>query len=180
VGNVFISNEIKLNIRLETSKKMQIDISRIGLLQTDHTQNRRRNLLSVKASFNITSSSKAESLKIEKDLSLDRLQSILSVNFDVIISISNMYIFTVDEIVPQKADGGTNIAVIISIVVIILFIVFLCVLIVIYKKKRSKRKVSQGAIDVSSCEYCTVCDGEISKEYMQAETCPKFVFPVRL
>jgi len=180
VGSVFISNEMKVNIRLETSKQMQIDISRIGLLQTDQAQNRRRNLLSVKASFNITSSSQAESLKIEKDVSLDRLQSILSVNFNGTMSITNLYILTVHENVPQKVDGGMNSVVIISIISSIVFVVIVFVLIVCYKKKHSNRKVSQGAIDVSSCEYCTVCDGEILKEYIQAETCPKFVIPVRL
>jgi len=95
---------------------MEIDLLRIGLLETNQIQNRRRNLLSIKATFNITSTLKTESLKIEKDMSLNRLHSILSVIFNTRLVVANLYIFAVQENMARKVDGGTDIVIILSIV----------------------------------------------------------------
>ena len=93
---------------------MEIDLLRIGLLETNQIQNRRRNLLSIKATFNITSTLKTESLKIEKDMLLNRLH--LSVIFNTRLVVANLYIFAVQENMARKVDGGTDIVIILSIV----------------------------------------------------------------
>ena len=161
VGNIFISKELKLNIRLETSRNLEIDVLRIGLLETNQIQTRRRNLLSIKASFNITSTSKTESLKIEKDMSLNRLHSILSVIFDTRLVVSNLDIFTVQENMTPKIDGGTNIVMIISIIaggigtIIISMLVLVCVCI------HHKKKLNGTSFNISLCEYYTVCNCKI-------------------
>jgi len=161
VGNIFISKELKLNIRLETSRNLEIDVLRIGLLETNQIQTRRRNLLSIKASFNITSTSKTESLKIEKDMSLNRLHSTLSVIFDTRLVVSNLDIFTVQENTTPKIDGGTNIVMIISIIaggigtIIISMLVLVCVCI------HRKKKLNGTSFNISLCEYYTVCNCKI-------------------
>jgi len=62
-----------------------------------------------------------------------------------------------------SSPGGMNIVMTISIVASILLAVILGIFIIVCAKKHKNRQVRQAAFDVSLCEYCTVCDGEILK-----------------
>jgi len=161
VGNIFISKELKLNIRLETSRNLEIDVLRIGLLETNQIQTRRRNLLSIKASFNITSTSKTESLKIEKDMSLNRLHSILYVIFDTRLVVSNLDIFTVQENMTPKIDGGTNIVMIISIIAGGIGTIIISMLVLVCMYIHRKKNLNGTSFNISLCEYYTVCNCKI-------------------
>jgi len=140
---------------------MEIDVLRIGLLETNQIQNRRRNLLSLKASFNITSTSKTESLKIEKDMSLNKLHSILSVIFPNRLIVSNLYILTIEENVTAKVDGGMNIIMIGSIAAGGIVVLLIIILVLVCTCTHKKHNLHETSFDVSLCEYCTVCNGEI-------------------
>ena len=166
MDNIFISNDMKTTIRLETSKQMEIDILRIGLLKTNHNQTRRRNLLSIEASFKITSTLKTESLRIEREMSLHKLNSILSVGLNRSVNVTNLYIFTVKEQHSPNVVKGRNIVLIISIIGSSIVLLIIIILIITCVCTHRKKKNLQGAsFDIVSCEYCTICNGKFEERH---------------
>jgi len=88
-GNV--DDTMKQIIRNETARNLNIELRMVGLLQITSRPSARR-LLSFTASFTITAVSMEESKLIEKNLSIDNLNTILSTASGGTITATNLVI----------------------------------------------------------------------------------------
>ena len=94
-------------------------------------------------------------------MSLNKLHSILSVIFPNRLIVSNLYILTIEENVTAKVDGGMNIIMIGSIAAGGIVVLLIIILVLVCTCTHKKHNLHETSFDVSLCEYCTVCNGEI-------------------
>jgi len=157
-GNV--DDTMKQIIRIETARNLNIELRMVGLLQVTSRPSARR-LLSFTASFTITAVSIEESKLIEKNLSIDNLNTILSTASGGTITATNLVISrsydTPKEDTKTAATSGDSLA----LHVVIVIVGFILSLLAVYgaysfwKKSNTKPPipVRDATFDVSYYDY---------------------------
>ena len=165
--NIDIANltiQLKNNIRNETSKQMNIDISRIGLLDIAESVNKMRRLMSIQVSYTITSTELSETKTIESSISLEKLNSILSTASNNTLLATDIQIKTIiiSEEIPDVTltivtKDATIMIVVICVAVAVTAIVG--ILSIYFRKRLPVTKLKGGEFNIldDSHEYCPVC-----------------------
>jgi len=169
--NIDIENltiELKNDIRNETSKQMNIDISRIGLLHIAESVNKMRRLMSIQVSYTITSTELSERKTIESGISLEKLNSILSTASNNTLLATDIQIKTIiiSEEIPDvtltivgtvETKDDTIMIVVICVAVAVTAIIG--ILFNYFRKRLPVTNLKGGEFNIldNSHEYCPVC-----------------------
>ena len=146
---------------------MNIDISRIGLLDIADSVHKMRRLMSIQVFYTIASTDLSESKAIESGISLPKLNSILSTASNNTLSATHIQIKT-NTIFPRTPDviattvetvetkDNTTMIIVICVAISVILIIgglFMCL-----RKSLAGRKLESGGFNIldNSHEYCPV------------------------
>jgi len=156
-----ITDVMKNNIRVETSKMLNINITRIGLLSFELPILSRRLLSELKVSFSIFPDSLEETKRVQNTMSLDMLNIILLTSSGNVLMATDLEIDikgTDQDNTPKSQINNFNIIIIIVCTLFILCLVG--IILVCFCMTKKNPKVFSGELDPT--KYCIVCSYEKS------------------
>jgi len=157
-GNV--DTQTKYSIRNETALYLNTNIEMVGLLQTENYSNSESRLLSIDASFTVSSVSYNASKQIESRLTVETLNEVLRRATNGTITASNLI---VSMKYAEKADTKQNTLardLIGSLAGVLGFGILVIVIYVIVQKMKHRKTIEKSSktdstsFDVSSPQYC--------------------------